>query len=960
MHYLKQTAMSQERKSQPNAIFVKGAREHNLANVSVQIPRDQFVVVTGVSGSGKSSLAFDTVYAEGYRKYMDSLSTKARMLLDQVPRPDVDYVEGLSPVIALEQRTVAGSNPRSTVASVTEIADFSRVLWSLCGQAYCPKDGGRIERRSLDDCIERVFELPEGSRLMLLAPYMEARPSVLREELPRLQQRGFQRVRLDDQIVRLDEPAIIDSGKKTISVAIVVDRLVLKPAQRSRLADSLELAFSEGHDSATVLYQSDRSQEAWQELSLSTALACVECGERYPALSPRNFSWNHAEGACETCGGIGETLQFQAELLVPDPELSVKRGAIKPLRLGSKKMIIQRNALLKQLAEQLPFDPELPWASLDHEVRQQILYGTGERLFEFKLKPGRAKPVPSPFRGVLHDLEESYRTTSSEGLRARYLKYQSRSKCHACDGKRLRPESVAVLLNGRSIVDFFDQPLDQAWEFVCELENLPAMQPASDAIRGLQQRLRFLNEVGLGYLNLSRSFGSLSGGEAQRVRLATQLGMALVGVTYILDEPSIGLHAIDNQRLIRTLMNLRDRGNSVIVVEHDPSTMLAADHLIELGPGPGALGGKVIFEGPPRAAFQDSKSLSGPYLSGQRSLEKAAKTLPPGEAHLKIRAASAQNLKNVDVSIPLGLLTLVCGVSGSGKSTLIHGILAKAAAFKLNGAKAIPASHAGIDGFEHLDSLVQVDQSPIGRSPRSNPATYTKLFDLLRELFAQCSLAKVRGYKSRRFSFNVPGGRCERCKGDGVIRMDMQFMADVYVECPSCQGKRYNRETLDIRYRGYSIADILDKTVDEALDIFQKVPKIAAKLKTLSQVGLGYLQLGQSATTLSGGEAQRIKLALELSKRQQGRSLYILDEPTTGLHASDIQNLMDLLFQLREEGHTIVMIEHDLNVIGLADWVIELGPVGGAAGGQVMYAGPIASFLAGSTTPTQRAMISVD
>lgn len=952
--------MCEKKKSQPNAIFVKGAREHNLANVHLQIPRDQLVVVTGVSGSGKSSLAFDTVYAEGYRKYMDSLSTKARMLLDQVPRPDVDYVEGLSPVIALEQRTVAGSNPRSTVASVTEIADFSRVLWSLCGQAYCPKDGGRIERRSLDDCIERVFELPEGSRLMLLAPYIDARPSVLREELPRLQQRGFQRVRLDDQIVRLDEAAIIDGGKKSISVAIVVDRLVLKPSQRSRLADSLELAFSEGNDSAIVLYQSDRSQDDWQELSLSTALACVECGERYPALSPRNFSWNHAEGACETCGGIGETLQFQAELLVPEPELSVKRGAIKPFRLGSKKMIIQRNALLKQLAEQLPFDPDLPWASLDDAVRQQIMYGTGDRLFEFKLKPGRAKPEPTLFRGVLYELEQSYRSTSSEGLRARYLKYQSRSSCHDCGGKRLRPESRAVLLNGLSIIDFFDQPLDEAWDFVRSLDRLPEMHAASDAIRGLQQRLRFLNEVGLGYLNLSRPFGTLSGGEAQRVRLATQLGMALVGVTYILDEPSIGLHAIDNQRLIRTLMNLRDRGNSVIVVEHDLSTMMAADHLIELGPGPGALGGKLVFEGTPQAAFQAPESLSGPFLSGERRLEKTTKTLAVGEASLKINAASAQNLKHVDVTIPLGLLTLVCGVSGSGKSTLIHGILAKAAAFKLNGAKAIPAMHAGIDGFEHLDSLVQVDQSPIGRSPRSNPATYTKLFDQLRELFAQCSLAKVRGYKSRRFSFNVPGGRCERCKGDGVIRMDMQFMADVYVECPSCQGKRYNRETLDIRYRGYSIADILEKTVDEAFAIFQKVPKIAAKLKTLSQVGLGYLQLGQSATTLSGGEAQRIKLALELSKRQQGRTLYILDEPTTGLHASDIQNLMDLLFQLRDEGNTIVMIEHDLNVIALADWVIELGPVGGAAGGHVLYDGPITPFLSDNQTPTQRAIAASD
>ena len=938
-----------------DCITVQGAREHNLRNISLQLPRNQLVVLTGVSGSGKSSLAFDTIYAEGYRKYMDSLSTKARQVLEQIPRPDVDFIQGLSPVIALEQRSGGGGSPRSTVATITEIADFARVLWAVSGTAYCPKDGGVIERRSIDDCLARVYAEPEGSRLMVLAPWMVGKPSLLREELPRLQQRGFQRVRIDGVVRRLDEPDLIDSRAASMAVEIVVDRIVLRADQRSRLADSLELAFSEGGERAIVLIE-DRAAGAWRELPLSHRLACVECGEVYESLSPRHFSWNHAEGACSTCGGLGETLQFQPALLVPDPSKSVKGGALKPWRLGSKQMIIQRNALLKQLAEQLPFDPTVPWETLDAEVREQIVHGTGSRLFDFKLKGGRAKPERMPFKGVLADLEEMRRSTSSEGLRARLMAYQTSSCCEVCGGQRLRPASLSVLLEGVSIAEFLAMSLQQAEAFVAGLQQQAAYRTVSDALQGLAARLQFLNQVGLSYLTLNRSYASLSGGEAQRVRLATQLGMSLVGVVYILDEPSIGLHPLDNRRLIQTLQGLRDRGNSVLVVEHDSDTMRAADHLIELGPGAGVEGGELIFAGTPQAAMTAPASRAGPFLSGSQQIDKSVAIGRPSGDWLTVQGAAENNLKAVDAAFPVGLLTVVCGLSGSGKSTLVNDVLAKAAALQLNRSKSIPGRHRRIDGLQHFSSLVQVDQSPIGRSPRSNPATYTKLFDQLRDLFAKCSLAKIRGYKGSRFSFNVSGGRCERCKGDGVIKLDMQFMADVYSQCPSCRGKRYNRETLEVRFKGYSIADVLDMSVDQALKVFHQQPRIAEKLKTLSDVGLGYMQLGQSATTLSGGEAQRIKLSLELSKRQQGETLYILDEPTTGLHWLDVQRLMDLLFKLRDAGNTVLIIEHDLDVIRLADWIIELGPEGGEGGGEIVFAGDVATFVHGEQTATQRVL----
>ena len=933
-----------------DSISVKGAREHNLKNISVDIPRNQLVVITGVSGSGKSSLAFDTIYAEGYRKYIDSLSTKARMVLEQIPRPDVDYIQGLSPVIALEQRNGGGGNPRSTVATVTEIADFARVLWAVCGTPYCPKDGGIIERRSMDDCLTRIYSEPEGSRLIILAPWMTAKPAILREELPRLQQRGFQRVRLNGEIRRLDEPSIIDSKASTISVEIVVDRVVLKPDQRSRLADSLDLAFSEGKDRGIILIEEDKS---YREIALSNRLACVICGDVYEPVTPRHFSWNHAEGACLECGGLGETLQFQPKLIVPDPSISVKKGAIKPWRLGSKQMIIRHNAILKQLAEQLPFDPTLPWEELDSDTREQLIHGTGNRQFSFKLKGGNARPESMTFEGVLADLENIRRNTTSDGLRARLMAYQTSSRCESCEGRRLRRASLSVLIEGRSITELLAMSLQEAQNFVDGLLRNPDFQTVSDAVRGLASRLSFLNKVGLSYLTLDRAYATLSGGEAQRVRLASQLGMSLVGVVYLLDEPSIGLHPLDNRRLIQTLIGLRDRGNSVVVVEHDGETMLAADHIIELGPGAGIEGGDLVYQGSPKKSFKDKHSRSGMFLSGAARVEKDAKTLRPKIDWLNIQGATENNLKDIDVKFPVGLLTVVCGMSGSGKSTLVNDILAKAAAFKHNRAKTIPGKYKKISGLDNFLSVIQVDQSPIGRSPRSNPATFTKLFDQLRDLFAKCSIAKIRGYKRNRFSFNVSGGRCERCKGDGVIKLDMQFMADVYSECPSCKGRRYNRETLDARFKGYSIADVLAMSVDEALKVFSKQPRIAEKLHTLADVGLGYIKLGQPAPTLSGGEAQRIKLSLELSKRQQGQTLYILDEPTTGLHWLDIQRLMDLLFKLRDAGNTILIIEHDLDVIRLADWIVELGPEGGQGGGEIVFQGEGIEFCQGSGSPTQ-------
>jgi excinuclease ABC subunit A len=926
-------------------IHVKGAREHNLKNLEVRLPRGKLIVITGPSGSGKSSLAFDTIYAEGYRKYMESLSTSARQVLDQLRRPEVDFIHGLSPVLAIEQRT-GGESPRSTIATVTEVADYARLLWALQGQQYCPKDGGRVVQRSLDDNVQRVLAEAAGDRIMLLAPALRAKAAVLRDELPRLRQRGFQRIRLDGEILNLDDPRLLPTatGSREFEVQLVVDRLVATPDQRSRLADSLELAFREGRDRAVVLAQ--RSADApWREIQLSQSLACECCGDVFEKLTPRHFSFNHSEGACPTCGGLGRQLRFVPELVVPDPSKSVRGGAIKPWRLGGKNLIIKHNALLKQLAEQLPFDADAPWRDLPEDVRRTLLLGAGERLFAFKLKRMR-EPRAMPFEGVIPLLTQSWRETDSEGFRARLTTFMISGPCPECRGSRLNARSSAVRLEAGAkplgITEFF--ALDVAAAHAVAGEWVAALQPMEalrEVVTGVEQRLGFLVEVGLGYLTLDRDYGTLSGGEAQRVRLATQLGMGLMGVIYVLDEPSIGLHPADNEQLLRLLRALRDRGNTVIVVEHDEDTMRAADEILELGPGAGTEGGQLLFQGSPEALMRAPArtSRTGPYLARQLTVTKDAANKASNGAFLTVREAREHNLKGVDARFPVGLLTCVTGVSGSGKSTLVNDVLAAAAARKLNGARTIPGAHRHIENLDFFEKLVQVDQSPIGRSPRSNPATYTKLLDLLRELYAQVPLAKVRGYKANRFSFNVRGGRCERCQGDGAIKLDMQFMADAYAPCPSCGGRRFNRETLEVLFHGRSIADVLDMTVRDAMQLFRNIPRVMDKLETLSAVGLGYLTLGQSATTLSGGEAQRLKLSLELSKRQQGDTLYVLDEPTTGLHWVDIQNLMDLLFKLRDAGNTIIVIEHNLDVINLADWIIDLGPRGGRDGGEIVYAG---------------------
>jgi len=932
-------------------IHIKGAREHNLKNLELRLPRGKLVVITGPSGSGKSSLVFDTLYAEGYRKYMESLSTEARQVLAQLKRPDVDFIHGLSPVLAIEQRTGGGS-PRTTVATVTEIADYARLLWALRGEQFCPKDGGRIEPRSLDDCVARILREAPGERIVLLAPWMRAKPAVLRDEMAALRQRGFQRVRIDGELKPLDHPRLLPAGAREVAVDVVIDRLVAAPEQRSRLADSLELAFREGQDRALVLAQKSPNAP-WREVALSQSLSCAVCGEVYDRLTPRHFSFNHQEGACPACGGLGRQMTFSADLVVPDPEKSVRGGALKPWRIGGKNLIIKNNAMLKQLAEQLPFDPEMPWRELPDDVRHALLHGAGERLFSFRLR--RMKhPKLMPFPGVLALLDRSWRETRSDGFRARLTTFQVSAECPVCHGARLNPRAGAVRLaagagngdpgpKGLSFPQFVSLNIGAAHAFARELV---AAHGADDALRdvvtGIEQRLHFLLETGLGYLTLDREYATLSGGEAQRVRLATQLGMGLIGVIYVLDEPSIGLHAHDNRKLIDTLCELRDRGNTVIVVEHDEETMRAADELAELGPGAGTEGGSLLFQGTPAAcALQPAAaSRTGPYLARKLRVIKEARTRLPDGRWLTVRGAQEHNLKNLDVPFPSGLLTCVTGVSGSGKSTLVNDILAAAASRRLAGAKVLPGRHRGLEGLEQFEKAVQVDQEPIGRSPRSNPATYTKLLDLLRDLFAKCPLAKVRGYRASRFSFNVRGGRCERCQGDGQIRLDMQFLADAYTECPSCAGRRFNRETLEVRFHGRNIADVLDLTVREAMALFRNIPRIMEKLETLDAVGLGYLQLGQSAVTLSGGEAQRLKLSLELSRRQQGQTLYLLDEPTTGLHWTDIQRLMDLLFKLRDAGNTIVVIEHNLDVINLADWIIDLGPGGGDAGGELVYAGP--------------------
>ncbi len=917
------------------------------------LPRNRLTVITGVSGSGKSSLAFDTLHAEGSRQYLESLSAKARGLLEAVERPDVDFIRGLSPVIAIAQRTGGNTNPRSTVATLTEIADHARPLWILAGERSCLKDGHRIRRRSLDDNLKSLEKIPTGIKLMVLAPIANDRPSALLQACADLGRRGFTRVRINEQIGTLDEAEGLLKGREAMQLDVVVDRMVSGPDQRSRLSDSLELAFREGRQKAFIL--AETTPDNWEKYPLSLNLACEHCGETYEPLTPRSLSHNHPSGACPDCGGLGRQLRFQESLSIPNENLSLLDGAVKPWKCATRKTLIRRNAITRALAEQIPFDQKKPWNELPKEIQKLLLHGDAKRTYLLPPLKGR-KPVDTFWHGMFSELEHAYRTTTGESLRQRLLQFQSGSTCTGCHGQRLSPSALSLRLNGKNMAEFLALTIPEALAFTQSLTKNPAVTPMEEARRGLEQRLTFLNEGGLSYITLNREVSSLSGGEAQRVRLATQLGLGLVGVTYVLDEPSIGLHPSDHARLIKSLHNLRDLGNTLVVVEHDRSMMLAADHLVEMGPGAGIDGGRVIFEGTTQACQADTHSRTGAYLSGRASRAKIISVKPTGKDFITVKDARENNLKNITAKFPIGNITAVCGVSGSGKSTLALDILAATAARKINGAKVVPGVNGGIDGLEKIISFTSVDQEPIGRSPRSNPATFTGIMDLLRELWATLPLSKVRGYGPGRFSFNVRGGRCETCAGEGFVALDMQFLGEAFVECPSCVGQRFNRETLEVRFKGLSIADALQLSVKEAAEVFKAQPRLAEKLRTLEEVGLGYLKLGQAANTLSGGEAQRLKLAAELSRRDHAGRLYILDEPTTGLHWDDIAKLLKLLGRLRDAGATIIIIEHHSDVILAADWVLELGPVGGNKGGELIFAGLPADLLKAKNSPTGKAL----
>jgi excinuclease ABC subunit A len=918
-------------------ISIRGAREHNLKNVDLDLPRDRLVVITGLSGSGKSSLAFDTVYAEGQRRYVESLSAYARQFLELMQKPDVDSIEGLSPAISIEQKTTS-RNPRSTVGTVTEVYDYLRLLFARVGVPYSPATGLPIESQTVSQMVDRIKTMADGTRLYLTAPIARGRKGEYRKELQELQKKGFQRVKIDGKLYEIAEAPALDKKYKH-DIDVVVDRIVVRPDLGNRLADSIETALTLAEGLAVA-----ENADSGERTIFSARFACPVSGFSIEEIEPRLFSFNAPQGACPACDGLGVKMFFDPEMVVPDDRLSLAEGAIAPWADSSGQYYMQT---LDSIAKHFKVKMSMPWRDLPKKVRDTILYGSGGESIAMRYDDGiRQYQTTKPFEGVIPNLDRRWKETDSSWVREELERFQRESKCETCNGARLKPEALAVKIAGLNISQTTEFSIGDAVKWFLELA--PKLTPkqreiAARILKEINERLGFLDNVGLSYLTLNRTSGTLSGGESQRIRLASQIGSGLTGVLYVLDEPSIGLHQRDNERLLKTLTRLRDLGNTVLVVEHDEDAIRSADYLVDMGPGAGAHGGNVVAQGTPEEVMRNSASLTGQYLSGFRQVPiPKARREPPakGGRWLTIKGVRENNLQNITASIPLGTFTCVTGVSGSGKSTLIIETLYKALARRLNGAREHPGVHSGLDGVGHLDKIVDIDQSPIGRTPRSNPATYTGAFSPIRDWFSQLPESTERGYKPGRFSFNVKGGRCEACQGDGVIKIEMHFLPDVYVQCDVCKGKRYNRETLEIHFRGKSIADVLEMTVDEGVEFFKAVPVIRDKLLTLQQVGLGYIHIGQQATTLSGGEAQRVKLAKELSRRATGRTLYILDEPTTGLHFEDVRKLLEVLHRLVEGGNTVVVIEHNLEVIKTADWVLDLGPDGGAGGGRLIAEGP--------------------
>ena len=925
--------------SELSEIRVRGAKEHNLKNVDVDIPRGKLVVMTGLSGSGKSSLAFDTIYAEGQRRYVESLSAYARQFLELMQKPDVESIEGLSPAISIEQKTTS-RNPRSTVGTVTEIYDYMRLLWARVGTPYSPATGLPIESQTVSQMVDRILSLEEGTRLYLLAPMVRGRKGEYRKEMAELLKKGFQRVKVDGEFYSLEEPPTLDKKFKH-DIDVVVDRVVVREGMDQRLAESFEAALDLADGIAIAEFADAKEGESAERILLSANFSCPVSGFSIPEIEPRLFSFNNPFGACPTCDGLGEQLKIDPELIVPERDKNLQDGAIAP---WAKTTSPYQTQTLQALAKAFKFKMSEKWSALSDEVQNIILNGTGGKEVQFVYDDGlRRYEVKKAFEGVIPNMERRWRETDSAWVREEIAKSQSAQPCPTCKGKRLKPEALAVKIGMKDISEASAFSIKEANDWFSGVEGHLTPQKveiASRILKEIKDRLKFLNDVGLDYLNMSRSSGTLSGGESQRIRLASQIGSGLTGVLYVLDEPSIGLHQRDNERLLDTLKHLRDLGNSVIVVEHDEDAILTADHVIDMGPAAGVHGGEIVSQGTPEEIIADPKSMTGMYLSGAREIEiPERRRWSKKTKSIKLLGARGNNLKDVSVEIPLATFTCVTGVSGGGKSTLIIETLQKALSRKLMKAQTVPAPHEGTEGLQHLDKVIDIDQSPIGRTPRSNPATYTGAFGPIRDWFAGLPEAKQRGYKPGRFSFNVKGGRCEACQGDGVIKIEMHFLPDVYVTCDVCKGKRYNRETLEVLYKGKSVADVLDMTIEEAEDFFSSVPSIRTKMETLNRVGLSYIKVGQQANTLSGGEAQRVKLAKELSKRATGRTLYILDEPTTGLHFEDVRKLLEVLHELVDNGNTVVVIEHNLDVIKTADWILDLGPEGGDGGGELVAAG---------------------